>query len=64
MSPKPKTSFLTVRVTDQTRTKFCDKAKQHGQPSEVLREIVDAFIDDRIKITPPVNRNLESLYVN
>lgn len=64
MNPKPKTSFLTVRVTDQTRIKFCDKAKQYGQPSEVLREIVDAFVEDRVKIIHPVNRNLESLYVN
>jgi hypothetical protein len=64
MTSKPKSSFLTVRVTNQKRTEFCDKAKQYGQPSEVLREMIDAFIEDRIKITPPVTRNLESLYVN
>lgn len=59
---KLKSAFLVVRVTDKTRTKFHTKAQKHGNPSEVLREIVEAFNDDRLTIQPPATRK-ESLYV-
>jgi hypothetical protein len=63
--PQPsKSAFMSVRVTDKTRTKFHEKARKIGTPSEVHREIVEAFVDDRLTIQPPVNRNpLEKLYV-
>lgn len=59
---KLKSKFLVVRVTDKTRTKFHTKAQKFGQPSDVLREIVEAFIEDRLVIQPPVTVK-ESLYV-
>lgn len=59
---KLKSKFLVVRVTDKTRTKFHAKAQKFGQPSDVLREIVEAFIEDRLVIQPPVTVK-ESLYV-
>jgi len=58
---KIKSSFLVVRVTDKTRTKFHTKAQKFGTPSNVLREIVEAFNEDRLVIQPPVNSK-ESLY--
>ena len=58
---KVKSKFLVVRVTDKTRTKFHSKAQKFGSPSDVLREIVEAFNDDRLVIQPPVTRK-ESLY--
>jgi len=58
---KLKSAFLVVRVTDKTRTKFHNKAQKYGNPSEVLREIVEAFNDDRLKIQPSVTSK-ESLY--
>ena len=61
-SPKSKSAFMTVRVTDKTRTKFHAKASKYGQPSDVLRELIEAFLEDRLSIVPPVNRK-ESLYV-
>jgi len=61
-APKPKSVFLTVRVTAGTHKKFHDKASKFGKPSEVLRELAEAFIDDRLTIQPPVTRNLEGLY--
>lgn len=61
-TPKPKSAFLTVRVTAQTRSKFHAKASKFGQPSDVLRELIEAFLEDRLSIVPPVNRK-ESLYV-
>jgi hypothetical protein len=64
MPQPPKSAFMTVRVTDKTRTKFHEKARKIGTPSEVHREIVEAFVEDRLTIQPPVNRNpLEKLYV-
>jgi hypothetical protein len=57
-----KSVFLTVRVSGSTRTKFHAKAKKYGQPSSVLREIIEAFLEDRLSIVPPVNRK-ENLYV-
>jgi len=51
-------------VSDKTRTKFHAKARKFGTPSEVLRELVDAFIEDRVTIQPPVTGNpKEKLYV-
>jgi hypothetical protein len=66
MRPKSKSSHITVRLTDDVRYKFLDKAEEVGTtPSEVLRELIDAFCEDRITLQPAVNRNrpLEKLYV-
>jgi hypothetical protein len=63
-SPKSKSAFLIVRVTFKTHTNFHEKARKIGTPSEVHREIVEAFVEDRLTIQPPVNNNpLEKLYV-
>lgn len=64
MTQPSKSAFMTVRVTDMTRAKFHAKAQKIGKPSEVHREIVEAFVQDRLTIQAPVNRNpLEKLYV-
>ena len=57
-----KSAYLSVRIPDKTRTKFHDKAKKFGTPSEVLRELIDAFNEDRVAIQAPVTRK-EKLYV-
>ena len=44
---------ISVRLPDTTRTAFIKRATKFGGMSEVLREMIDAFIDNRIKITPP-----------
>lgn len=64
MTAKTRSSYLSVRVTDKTHQKFHTKASKLGSPSDVLRELIDAFIEDRVKLQPPVNRNpLEKMYV-
>jgi len=64
MTPIIKSAYLSVRLPDKTRLKFHAKAKKFGTPSEVLRELVDAFIEDRVTIQPPVNGNpKEKMYV-
>jgi Arc/MetJ-type ribon-helix-helix transcriptional regulator len=57
-----RTSFLTVRLPQQTHTEFRIKAERYGGVSEVLRELVSAFIDNRLTVTPPVTPRKESLY--
>jgi hypothetical protein len=62
MSIKSKSKFLVVRVTVDDHKKFHSKVKKYGQPSEILREIIQAFLDDRLAIQPPVTPK-ETLYV-
>ena len=58
-----KSAFLTVRVTGKMRTLFQRKAESFGKPSEVLRELIEAFVENRLTIQPPVTRNpKEKLY--
>ena len=62
MATKSKSKFLTVRVSPDSHKKFHTKVRKFGQPSEVLREIIEAFNEDRLTIQPPVTVK-ESLYV-
>ncbi len=64
MTPKSKSAYLSARVTDKTRIKFHAKASRFSTPSDVLRELIDAFVEDRVTINPPVTGNpKEKLYV-
>jgi hypothetical protein len=62
MATKPLTKFLTVRLTPNDHKAFHRKADRYGKPSDVLRDIVQAFNSDRLVIQPPVIEK-ESLYV-
>lgn len=65
MTPFIKSAYLTARVAAKTRTQFHEKASEFGKPSEILRELIEAFIEDRLTISPPVTRNQkEKLYVS
>lgn len=57
----PKSAAIYVRVTPEMHQRFIEKASRFGLPSEVLRKIVEAFVDGRVTITPPTNSK-ESLY--
>lgn len=51
--------FLAIRVTVQVHKKFHRKANQYGKPADVMREIIEAFIEGRLTVTPsPTKRNL------
>jgi hypothetical protein len=63
MATKQMTKFLTVRLTPTDHKAFHRKADRYGKPSDLLREIVQAFTEDRLVIHPPVNPK-ESLYVS
>lgn len=51
--------FLATRVTGSVHKKFHAKAKRYGKPSDVMREILEAFVEGRLVIQPsPTKRNL------
>ena len=60
MKPKrPKTDAIYVRVTPETKAAFSAKAEQYGpelSASDVLRELVVGFIEDRVTIIPPQDK--------
>jgi hypothetical protein len=63
MPAKTKSAFMSVRVTELVRTKFHAKARKLGTPSEVHRELVEAFVENRLEVQPPVIRKpLEKIY--
>lgn len=62
MKPNTKTQFLTIRLTEQERHAFSVKTKAYGGASFVLRELISAFIENRLVIQPPVNQPAEGLY--
>ena len=43
---------LNVRLPAATRLAFCEKANKYSSVSLILRELIDAYIDDRLFITP------------
>lgn len=59
--PKKLNFFLTFRVSAKVHTAFHRKAEKYGRPSDVLRELIEAFLDDRLVIKPDPKK--ESLYV-
>jgi hypothetical protein len=61
---KTKQTFLTVRLTRDAHQAFRAKATRFGGPSEVLRELVMAFLEDRLTVQPPTENRKESLYDN
>jgi hypothetical protein len=61
-TPKSLDAHLTTRVNRSVRIAFIRKAERYGKPAEVLRELVEAFVEDRLAIQPPVTHK-ENLYV-
>ena len=49
---KPKSAVLYMRVTPELKQAFTKKAKPYGTASEVLRELVLAYIDGRLTVSP------------
>lgn len=59
-----KTKLLGARVTESTHDAFHKKAKEFGDASDVLRELAEAFVEDRLQIQPPTTPSKkEKLYV-
>lgn len=53
---------IQARISTELRTTFFEKAQEFGGGSEVLRELVVAFVEDRITIIPSeAKKNLYKL---
>ena len=62
-TPKqPKSDMLALRVSPDFKHRLFEVAARFGEPSDVLREVLQAFIDGRVTIIPPPDQK-ESLYV-
>lgn len=44
---------ITLRVSKKMRKQFERKAEEYGRPSVVHRELLQAFIEDRLIINAP-----------
>lgn len=55
------TAILSVRVSHKLRNDFREKAEQYGTPAEVHKELIEAFVDDRVSLTRKP-RPLDNLY--
>jgi len=61
MQPKNQlNAYMNTRVSQSTKTMFQHKAQRFGKPSDVLRELILAFVDDRLVVKS--NPTKESLY--
>lgn len=51
---------ITARISVETKRKFLQKCIKHGGQSEVVRILLDAYVDDRITISPkqPTDKEL------
>lgn len=47
-----KATVLNVRISKDERGAFSRKAAAYGSPSHVLRELIRAYIDGRLVVTP------------
>lgn len=51
---KSKSDALYVRVTPEFKRQFTKAAAKFAmQPSEVVRELAQAFVDGRVSVAPP-----------
>lgn len=57
------TRFVTVRLTDPRFQAFSEKAERFGGKSEVMREMIEGFIEDRLTLQAPATPRKENLYV-
>lgn len=46
------TKQIGVRVSDKFYKQFSRKARKFGRVSDLLRELMEAYVDERITITP------------
>lgn len=57
--------LLNVRVSAKLRKSFHSKARKYGTPAEVHRELLEAFVDGRLKIVrSETSKVKETLYVD
>ncbi len=56
---KTMTAYLSVRVTPSLQKKFMSMASKLSTPSDIHRELIQAFVEDRMSITRPVDKKCQ-----
>jgi hypothetical protein len=55
---------INVRVDPQLKAAFYQRAKLHGPPAYVHRELLQAFVDGRLTVTPKTPDAKGQFYVS
>lgn len=55
VTKKTKDQSVTVRLSPDVRRQFINLATRYGGTSYVLRELVEAFVENRVEIAAPKN---------
>jgi len=60
-----KSKMLCIRCSSMLRSRFYRTAKKIGNPSDVLRDLMQAFVEGRVTVTPdPKKPTLENPHVD
>lgn len=59
--PEAKSVMFHLRVTPGLKQHLTEEASRYGEPSEVIRAVLTAFVEGRVTIIPP-KQTKESLY--
>jgi len=59
---KKNSGYIAVRVTPALKDLFLKKASKYGDRSEVHRELLEAFVQDRLSIRPNSEQKFDKLY--
>lgn len=63
INPKDSSSeSYNFRLSKKLKLDFLRKANRYGKPSDILRELLQAFVDNRLTIQPDPKK--ETLYVS
>ncbi len=54
--------YIVLRINTTLKKSFIAKAERYGRQTDVLRELLQSFVDGRVTITPP-EVTKEPLYV-
>lgn len=57
-APNTLETCISVRVSTKLRSAFHRSAKRHGKPSDVLRELMLAFVEGRLTVTPSQRKGI------
>jgi len=51
-------NYLATRVSTEIKDAFIKKASKYDDPATVHRELINAFVEDRLTMTPPKDHPL------
>jgi len=65
MASHTKSKMFCIRCSPRLRSQFYRTAKKFGNPSDVMRDLLQAFVDGRVTVAPdPKKPTLENPHVD